>query len=96
MADEKWGGLCVGLCAQLRSFKQAMTVAEVAGLLHVSERHVYALVQKGEIPSFKVGSAVRFDPESLWTWLERMMVSPRFSVMAQNIFTDSFTDSYTA
>jgi excisionase family DNA binding protein len=91
MADDKWGQLCVGLCQQLRAVKKAMTVSEVADLLHVSERHIYALVQKGEIPSFKVGSAVRFDPESLWTWLQKMMGDHRFSVLAENIFTDSFT-----
>jgi excisionase family DNA binding protein len=90
MPDDKWGALCVGLCAQLRSTKKAMTVPELAAMLAVSERHVYALVQKGEIPSFKIGSAVRFDPEALWTWLQKLMGERRFSVLAKEIFTDSF------
>jgi len=48
----------------------AMTVDEVAALLKVSSRHVYQLVKDGKIPHFKVGSAVRFDPDDLAAWLQ--------------------------
>ena len=48
----------------------AMTVEEVAALFHVSERHIYKLVQDGILPHFKVGKAVRFDPGKIADWLE--------------------------
>lgn len=48
----------------------AMTVEDVAALFHVSERHVYKLVQDGILPHFKVGKAVRFDPGKIADWLE--------------------------
>ena len=53
----------------------ALTVADVAKLLTVSERHIYKLVQTGEIPHFKVGSAVRFDPELISKWLKEQMAA---------------------
>jgi excisionase family DNA binding protein len=51
------------------SRKTALTVAEVAALLNVSGRLVYQLVAIGDIPHFRVGSAVRFEPKALSEWL---------------------------
>jgi excisionase family DNA binding protein len=55
------------------SRKSAMTVGEVALILNVSQRLVYQLVSAGEIPHFRVGSAVRFEPKSLSTWLHEKL-----------------------
>ncbi len=70
MRDDQRMGLF--LPQHLRSLGQALTVAEVAELLKVSERHVYHLVQSGVMPHFKVGSAVRFDPDTLGDWLQKV------------------------
>jgi excisionase family DNA binding protein len=43
--------------------------AEVAELLNVSKRLVYQLVSVGDIPHFRVGAAVRFEPKALSLWL---------------------------
>ena len=51
-----------------------VTVEELANLLSVSERHIYALVQDGRIPHMRIGAAVRFDPIVLCEWLERSEV----------------------
>jgi excisionase family DNA binding protein len=56
--------------ASFREHKNAMTVAEVAELLSVSERQIYQMATDDEIPHFKIGSAVRFDPCLLAAWLE--------------------------
>jgi excisionase family DNA binding protein len=53
----------------IESQKSALTVTEVAEMLHVSRRLIYQLVTIGEIPHFKVGSAVRFEPHRLAEWL---------------------------
>lgn len=55
----------------------AMTVAEVATLLNVSERHVYKLVQSGEIPHVKIGKAVRFDAKDIADWIRGMVEAQR-------------------
>jgi excisionase family DNA binding protein len=43
----------------IESRKSALKVEEVAQILNVSQRLIYQLVAVGEIPHFKVGSAVR-------------------------------------
>ena len=57
----------------IESRKTALTAAEVAELLHVSGRLVYQLVSKGEIPHFRIGGAVRFEPKALSVWLHGKM-----------------------
>jgi len=42
-------------------------------MLHVSRRLIYQLVTIGEIPHFKVGSAVRFEPHRLADWLREKL-----------------------
>ena len=46
-----------------------MNVKELASLLGVSEKQIYALRDKGAIPSFRVGAAIRFDPFAISQWL---------------------------
>jgi len=53
----------------IQSRKSALTVAEVAELLNVSGRLVYQLVAIGDIPHFRVGKAVWFEPKALSVWL---------------------------
>ena len=45
----------------------ALTVAEVASLLNISQRQIYCLAAHNRIPCFHVGSSVRFDPATLPT-----------------------------
>lgn len=51
--------------------RTAMTVAEVAELLQVSQRHIYQLVQDGHVPHLMIGKAIRFDPDQLGAWLKK-------------------------
>ena len=70
----------LSLPKHVSSLGHALTVAELAVLLQVSERHIYHLVQIGVIPHFKVGNTVRFDPEALGKWLAESMAKNDFSV----------------
>jgi excisionase family DNA binding protein len=49
----------------------ALTVSEVAEILNISERHVYKLASLSIIPSFRVGSSIRFDPSQVAAWLRQ-------------------------
>jgi excisionase family DNA binding protein len=51
----------------------ALTVKDVAQVLNVSQRLIYQQVQIGEIPHFRVGAAVRFEPATLAKWLHGKM-----------------------
>lgn len=45
-----------------------LTVPEVAELLRLSEKTVYRLAQKGELPGFKAGGSWRFRQQDLDAW----------------------------
>ena len=49
----------------------ALTVSEVAEILNISERQVYKLASLNIIPSFRVGSSIRFDPSQVAAWLRQ-------------------------
>lgn len=44
-------------------------VAQVAELLDLSVHRVYQLAKLGTIPSIRVGRTLRFDPDTITTWL---------------------------
>lgn len=48
-----------------------MTVADAAAFLAVSRRQVYLLVERGDLPTIRVGSRLRFVPNEIWAYLER-------------------------
>jgi excisionase family DNA binding protein len=48
-----------------------MTVRQVAELLGVHENWVYDQAASGELPSYKIGGARRFDPDELRDWIEQ-------------------------
>ena len=47
-----------------------MTVRDVARHLNVDEKTVYRLVQRGELPGFKVAGTWRFRRSDLEDWIE--------------------------
>ena len=61
------------LADSLEKRATALTVADVAALLNISERQVYKLAAEGRIPCFKIGGSVRFDPSAFAAWLRQKM-----------------------
>lgn len=61
------------LADSLEKRTTALTVSDVAALLSISERQVYKLAQDGNIPCFKIGGSVRFDPSAFAAWLRQRM-----------------------
>lgn len=49
----------------------AITVRDVASYLNVTEKTVYRLVQRGELPGFKVAGAWRFRRRDIDVWIEQ-------------------------
>lgn len=59
-----------GLVEHIRSKPRALRVCEIAALLAVSERQIYALAAQHRIPGcFRVGGSLRFDPSAIAAWL---------------------------
>ncbi|MDF9392977.1 DNA-binding protein [Methylococcus capsulatus] len=53
-----------------RNLEQAMTVRNLAEYLNVTEKTIYRLVQRGEIPGFKVAGAWRFQRADIDVWID--------------------------
>jgi excisionase family DNA binding protein len=49
--------------------QEALRVAEVARILDVSIKKIYRMAAKGQIPSLKISSSIRFDPQDVAAWL---------------------------
>lgn len=55
------------------SFDQLLKIEQVARRLHVSRSFAYLLMKRGDIPTVRMGSAVRVRPEDLEQYiLERV------------------------
>ena len=54
-----------------REIPELMTAPEIARLLRVSGRTVFALVERGELPAARFGRCVRFDPSDVKQYIER-------------------------
>jgi excisionase family DNA binding protein len=59
-----------GIREMIASFDRALTAEEVAGLLAVSPQMIRLQARSGVIPSFRIGTSVRFDPKKLCEWYE--------------------------
>jgi excisionase family DNA binding protein len=61
------------LLENLEKRQRALKVSEVAYLFQVSPMTIYRAAKEGSLPSFKVGSSLRFDPKTVTAWLKRQM-----------------------
>ena len=61
MGNKSHGDIC------LPKLVGAAVIAESTGW---SRKHVYELAQKGQIPHYRIGGSVRFDPVKVKAWLD--------------------------
>lgn len=61
---------------------EILTLPQVAQLLKVSEKTIYTMAQRGDLPTFKVGGQWRFNREDLDNWIEGQKSSHREEVDA--------------
>lgn len=59
------------LIEQLESRQGAMRVHDVAVFLGdaIDEKSIYRMAARGQMPSFRIGGAICFDPQELAKWL---------------------------
>jgi len=53
----------------MKEKKQLLTPDEVAAMLQIKRKTLVVKARNGEIPSFRVGKLVRFDPAEIDRWL---------------------------
>jgi excisionase family DNA binding protein len=59
------------LADRIERIGRALTANELAEMLAVSKITIFKQAKAGRIPSFRVGTCVRFDPHSVARWLRR-------------------------
>lgn len=59
----------MSLIDHLDSVDHAMTADELGRLLSISRATIFRMAKAGRIPSFRIGTCVRFDPKSVAEWL---------------------------
>ena len=59
----------MNLIEKLEAHSGAMKVTELCELLGVDDKHIYRMAARGSLPSYRVGAAVRFDPQEVAKWL---------------------------
>jgi excisionase family DNA binding protein len=68
-AELALAGPPLSLADRLESFGHALTATQLATLLAVSKIVIYKLAKANRIPSFRIGTCVRFDPTVVANWL---------------------------
>ena len=63
-------GESLSLASVIRGRRKAWTAEELSDLLSISTKTIYAMVKKNRMPSFRIGSLVRFDPALTAAWME--------------------------
>jgi len=59
------------LADAIERFDHALTASELAKRLRVNKLTIYRLAHTGTLPSFRVGTCVRFDPRAVAAWLRK-------------------------
>ena len=57
------------LADQIASFKGALTARQLSELLSISAVTIFKMAKSGRLPSFRVGTCVRFCPRTVARWL---------------------------
>ena len=61
------------IIVQLQQRQKALKASDLATLLGVTPQHVYKRAAQQDIPSFRIGRSVRFDPKQVADWLRGKM-----------------------
>ena len=61
----------LNLAQRIERMEGAMTAEQLAKILNVSEITIYKQAKAGRIPSFRIGTCVRFDPKTTADWLRK-------------------------
>ena len=62
-------GQPLALADRIEQFGRALTATQLAAILTVSRIVVYKLAKTNRLPSFRIGTCVRFDPKAVANWL---------------------------
>jgi excisionase family DNA binding protein len=59
----------VAIADSIEQLEHCLTAADLSRLLNVHKLTIYRLAKAGTLPSFRLGTCVRFDPRAVAKWL---------------------------
>ena len=59
------------MAARIEQWPRAISGRELSVLLDMSLSGIFSLAKRGELPHYKVGNSVRFDPHATAQWLRQ-------------------------
>jgi len=62
----------LSLADRIERMGRALNAEELSEILNVSKITIFKQAKAGRIPSFRIGTCVRFDPGAVATWLRKM------------------------
>jgi excisionase family DNA binding protein len=62
----------LSLADRIERMGRALTADELASMLSVAKVTIFKQAKAGRIPSFRIGTCVRFDPKMVAQWLREM------------------------
>lgn len=61
----------LSLAERIERIGHAVTAEDIARILNISRITIFKHAAAGRIPSFRIGTSVRFDPRSIAQWLRK-------------------------
>ncbi len=68
--------MSASLADRIEQIEHALTADELAPLLSVSRITIFKHARRGNIPSFRLGTCVRFDPHAVAEWVRGTAPAP--------------------
>ena len=65
----------MGIVEQIAARKKALRIPELADMLGMSKRGLYAMVKDGRLPAIKIGDTVVLDPKTTAAWVQKRITS---------------------
>jgi excisionase family DNA binding protein len=59
------------MAARIEQWPRAISGRELSVLLDMSQSAIFGLARRGELPHYRVGNSVRFDPHATAQWLRQ-------------------------
>ncbi len=60
----------MSVMSDMNEVPDLLSVKEVAELLHISERTVHRMIERKELPAYKVGKVIRVERKDVLKYLE--------------------------
>ena len=78
-----------------RYFNEYLKIEDISAYLNIKNKTLYAMVESGDIPHYKIGRLIRFKREDVDLWMEAKKVNNRHPLgKSKRLFNSSKRNQY--